>query len=602
MGLDGLGRDVVDWDEIRALLSVRSGPGLLARTARGTYAQRRIQAGDGITVSQGDGVAGDPSIAVDGTVSRGGHTHTLADITDEGALAALNVGGGLEQAGANLQRSALTGDVTAAAGGSATTIANDAVSDAKLRNSAALSVIGRAVNSVGDPADIAATAASGAVLRESGSALGFGTVATAGLADAAVTYAKIQDVSATDKVLGRATAGAGDVEEITCTAAGRALLDDADAAAQRTTLGLGAIATEGVPLAIAKGGTGQTAAVAAFDALAPGTTKGDVLVHNGTYHVRLGVGADGQILKADSTKAEGLKWAAEAAASGAESADELDVEPPFDHAQHVLDWLMARIAKLEDGGPVAAGIAAAASLELGDLADGLGRDTVPWSELLAALARPPKGALLASLGGLWRQLSVGSNGQVLTADSTEVSGLKWAAAGGSATLVDLASATASSSATIDLEAFSDTYREYLVFGSQVKPAIDNNGIFLRVKDGTYQGDAGDYSYDRAYIAGGTWTLASSDSASVIAPMDGIGNATGEGVSFVCLISRPRDAENGFFRVLMLWCGTDTAGNSILGYGGGQYDTQGANITGFRIFFAAGNIASGEFSLYGVSGT
>jgi hypothetical protein len=60
--------------------------------------------------------------------------------------------------------------------------------------------------------------------------------------NSAVTYAKIQDVSATDKLLGRSTAGAGVVEEITCTAAGRALLDDADAAAQRTTLGLGGAA------------------------------------------------------------------------------------------------------------------------------------------------------------------------------------------------------------------------------------------------------------------------------------------------------------------------------------------------------------------------
>lgn len=58
-------------------------------------------------------------------------------------------------------------------------------------------------------------------------------------ADNSITYAKIQNVSATDKLLGRSTAGAGDVEEIPCTAAGRALLDDADAAAQRTTLGLG---------------------------------------------------------------------------------------------------------------------------------------------------------------------------------------------------------------------------------------------------------------------------------------------------------------------------------------------------------------------------
>lgn len=44
---------------------------------------------------------------------------------------------------------------------------------------------------------------------------------------------------ATDKLLGRATAGTGAVEEIACTAAGRAILDDADAAAQRTTLGVG---------------------------------------------------------------------------------------------------------------------------------------------------------------------------------------------------------------------------------------------------------------------------------------------------------------------------------------------------------------------------
>jgi len=54
----------------------------------------------------------------------------------------------------------------------------------------------------------------------------------------AVTYAKIQNVSATDKLLGRSSSGAGDIEEITCTAAGRALIDDADATAQRATLGL----------------------------------------------------------------------------------------------------------------------------------------------------------------------------------------------------------------------------------------------------------------------------------------------------------------------------------------------------------------------------
>lgn len=61
-------------------------------------------------------------------------------------------------------------------------------------------------------------------------------VDTDAIQDDAVSYAKIQNVSATDKLLGRASAGVGNVEEITCTAAARALLDDADAAAMRATL------------------------------------------------------------------------------------------------------------------------------------------------------------------------------------------------------------------------------------------------------------------------------------------------------------------------------------------------------------------------------
>lgn len=102
-----------------------------------------------------------------------------------GVVQELIVSGGLEFSGGGIRRSELTGDVTAAAGSNATTVA-----------------------------------------------------------DNAVTYAKIQNVSATDRILGRSTAGAGDIEEIVCTAAGRALLDDATASDQRSTLGLGTAATQ----------------------------------------------------------------------------------------------------------------------------------------------------------------------------------------------------------------------------------------------------------------------------------------------------------------------------------------------------------------------
>lgn len=58
--------------------------------------------------------------------------------------------------------------------------------------------------------------------------------------NAAVTYAKVQNVSATDKILGRSTAGAGTIEEITCTATARSLLDDTSTSAMLTTLGAAA--------------------------------------------------------------------------------------------------------------------------------------------------------------------------------------------------------------------------------------------------------------------------------------------------------------------------------------------------------------------------
>lgn len=156
------------------------------------------------------------------------------DTSPAGVVQELTVGGGLEFTGSGIQRSALTGDVTAVAGNTATTIPNDTV-----------------------------------------------------------TYAKIQNVSAADRLLGRSTAGAGDIEEIVCTAAGRALLDDAAASNQRTTLGLGTAATANtgttgavVPLlngtnVHASGqftafGVGTTATQQAANADTSGATLGDL--------------------------------------------------------------------------------------------------------------------------------------------------------------------------------------------------------------------------------------------------------------------------------------------------------------------------------------
>ena len=115
---------------------------------------------------------------------------------------------------------------------------------------------------IADDGVTAAKIADGAVTADQ---LGSGAVTTAKLGSAAVTYDKIQNVSATDRLLGRSTAGAGSVEEITCTSAGRALLDDADAATQRATLGLGTIAT----------GNGTWTDGGSFSGTSSGTNTGD---------------------------------------------------------------------------------------------------------------------------------------------------------------------------------------------------------------------------------------------------------------------------------------------------------------------------------------
>lgn len=125
------------------------------------------------------------------------------------------------------------GDITVSGTGTVMTIDNNVVSDAKLRDSAALSVIGRTANSSGDPGDIAA-GSDGQVLRRSGTSLGFGTVATAGIGDDQVTDAKLRN-SVALSVIGRSANSTGDPADIAAGSDGDVLRRSG------TTLGFGTI-------------------------------------------------------------------------------------------------------------------------------------------------------------------------------------------------------------------------------------------------------------------------------------------------------------------------------------------------------------------------
>jgi hypothetical protein len=133
-----------------------------------TLADTKIFVGNGSNVATAVSMSGDATLANTGALTIANSAVTYAkmqnvttdrllgrDTAGSGVVEELSVSGGIEFTGTGIQTSAFTGDVTKSAGGTALTIANDSV-----------------------------------------------------------TYAKMQNVSATARLLGRVTAGAGDVEEV----------------------------------------------------------------------------------------------------------------------------------------------------------------------------------------------------------------------------------------------------------------------------------------------------------------------------------------------------------------------------------------------------
>lgn len=71
-----------------------------------------------------------------------------------------------------------------------------------------------------------------------------------------------------------------------------------------------------LPLTIGQGGTGQITQTLGFNALSPLTTKGDIIVHNGTNNIRFAVCPNTQAIIGDSGQASGLNCGAVPTISG----------------------------------------------------------------------------------------------------------------------------------------------------------------------------------------------------------------------------------------------------------------------------------------------
>lgn len=160
-------------------------------------------------------------------------------------------------------------------------------------------------------------------------------------------------------------------------------------------------------LPIANGGTSQSTKTEAFDALAPTTTKGDLIAHDGADNVRVAVGTDGQVLQADSAAAAGVSWAP---GGGTHEILQESVHTDADTQTRVLgDLITAQGPTTLEGAWIDGGWA-------GLLPSAL--DTTGLDYWIDGLPVPGIGGGASGADVKWRRLEIGDAGQVLRSNGT----------------------------------------------------------------------------------------------------------------------------------------------------------------------------------------
>ncbi len=173
------------------------------------------------------------------------------------------------------------------------------------------------------------------------------------------------------------------------------------------------------------------------------------------------------------------------------------------------------------------------------------------------------------------------------------------AGGGAWTLIS--SQTASDVASIEFDgSLTDTYTTYKVFGDLCVPATDGqtmNAVFKRDGQGSYNTGASDYEWvAQRYRMGSAWYFSSDGSDAFAKFRMDTGNSSNTGSNFE-LVIRPRTGKYCTYYCMEI--GQDTAGDI------GCYTTTGSlktasDVQSIKFQYASGNIATGNFRLYGLN--
>ena len=306
--------------------------GLVARTSTGAAAVRSITAPvAGITVTNGDGVSGNPTLALandlaavedistTGFVRRTALDTWTASAIADGDLPAVLTGKtyngltptanatGFQIAGGTTSKTLTVQNSITLAGTDGTTITLPTTTGTVALNnqtfflgttSVAINRASASISLTGVSIDGSAGSASTATTATTATNIASGALGSVPYQSAAGATALLAGNTTTIRQFLRQT-GTGSVsaapawDTVTKTDVGLANVENTAlstwaGSANLTTLGTIATGTwSASTIAIARGGTGATTAVAAFDALSPATTLGDLIYSDGTDNVRL---------------------------------------------------------------------------------------------------------------------------------------------------------------------------------------------------------------------------------------------------------------------------------------------------------------------------